>query len=427
MKKPIILFSLLSCLLLVISGCSTSTKKEEDSLAAVEGLWEGSIQVSQQPLPFQFTFQQGKGTISIPIQGLFDYPLTSVIVKDKAIAIQMDIQGQRMTFNGTIDEQTISGTFKQQGQSFPFELRKGVQSKVVEQHNVEVGVADGNLLGQLELPEGDGPFPLMVILAGSGPTDRNGNSLLLPGRNDSLKMLAEQLAAKGVASIRYDKRGIGQNTDLANKEEDLRFEHYIEDAAAFVQFAQADERFSQVGIIGHSEGSLVGMVAANEAKADLFISLAGAGRPIDEVLVEQLTSQLSSDPLQEAKAIIDKLKQGELITNVSAELQSIFRPSVQPYLQSWLAYDPAKVLQQLDIPVLLIQGDRDLQVPVTDAKRLYQAKPDATLIIIEKMNHVLKEAPENREDNLAAYTNPDLPLAEPLIEEMLHFVQKAIH
>lgn len=426
MKKSVIFLSLVSCLLLIVSGCNKTSKKE-DSLVTIEGFWEGTIDVPEQPLPIQFTFNEDKNTISIPLQGLFDYPLTSVTVKGEAIAIQLDIQGQHITFNGTIKEKQISGTFKQQGQSFPFKLRKETKEETREnQHLIEVDVTGGHLLSQLELPEGEGPFPLMVIIAGSGPTDQDGNSLLLPGKNDSLKMLAEQLATKGVASIRYDKRGVGRNTNLGGKEEDLRFEQYIEDAAAFVQFARSDERFTKVGIIGHSEGSLIGMVAAYEAKADIFISLAGAGRPIDEVLVEQLTSQLSSDQLQEAKTIIDKLKQGEFVTNVSVELQSIFRPSVQPYLQSWLTYDPTKALQQLDIPVLIVQGDRDLQISVTDAKRLHQAKPDATLVIVEKMNHVLKEAPENREDNLAAYTNPDLPLAAPLIEEILNFMQEAI-
>ena len=259
------------------------------SLESIEGLWDGSIIIPNQPLSIILTFEKNNGAISIPAQGLSDYPLTSVTVNESDVFFDMTIQGQTITFEGKVEQEKITGTFTQQGQSFPFELTKGSKEQLAEIGDfVEVKLKDGTMSGQLETPQGEGPFPLMVIIAGSGPTDRDGNSVALPGKNNSLKMLAESLAAEGVASIRYDKRGVGKNASLAGKEEDLRFGHYIDDAAAWVQFAKTDERFSKVGIIGHSEGSLIGMVAAEKTDADAFISIAGAGRPIDQILLEQL-------------------------------------------------------------------------------------------------------------------------------------------
>ncbi|WP_342514027.1 alpha/beta hydrolase [Sporosarcina sp. FSL K6-1522] len=432
MKKLGIIFCLATSLLLIVVGCSKKKEadpetppKEEDSPSAIEGTWEGSINVPNQPLPIELTFEKKGGTISIPLQGISDYPLTSVTSKESDVFFDMNIQGQQLTFNGKVEQEKITGTFTQQGQSFPFELTKGSKKEEVAETGevVEVELKDGTMSGLLEMPQGEGPFPLMVIIAGSGPTDHNGNSPVLPGKNNSLKMLAEDLATEGVASIRYDKRGVGKNAMLIGKEEDLRFEHYIEDATAWVQFAQKDKRFSEVGIIGHSEGSLIGMVAAEQTDADAFISLAGAGRPIDQVLIEQLEAQLPANLLEESKTIIDTLKQGKPVQTISPELQSLFRPSVQPYMISWLQYDPAERLQKLDAPIFIVNGDRDIQVPVKDAELLHNAKKDSELLIVENMNHILKGAPADREGNMATYSNPDLPLAKGLIEGIMKFLQ----
>ncbi|KAA0956002.1 lysophospholipase [Sporosarcina sp. ANT_H38] len=394
------------------------------SLESIEGLWEGSIIIPNQPLSIILTFEKNNGAISIPAQGLSDYPLTSVIINESDVFFDMAIQGQPITFDGKVEQEKITGTFTQQGQSFPFELTKGNKEQLAEKGDVvEVKLKDGTMSGQLEMPQGEGPFPLMVIIAGSGPTDRDGNSAALPGKNNSLKMLAENLATEGVASIRYDKRGVGSNASLAGKEEDMRFEHYIDDAAAWVQFAKTDERFSKVGIIGHSEGSLIGMVAAEKTDADAFISIAGAGRPIDQILLEQLKEQLPANLLEESKTILDKLKQGEQVKTVSPELQSIFRPSVQPYMISWLHYDPVAQLQKLQSPVFIMNGNRDIQVSIQDAERLHDATNDSRLLIVKNMNHILKEAPDDRAGNIATYSNPELPLAKGLMDGITVFLK----
>lgn len=425
MKKTWIFLLLIFCTIILLTACGKEKKVEEEvnSMESVIGSWEGAIQIPKTPLLVIIKFAQDESTISIPVQGLNDYPLSSVKLTDTNIFFDMNIQGQRITFDGKLIEDTISGTFKQNGQQFPFELTRGSNETVLEDGEiVKVNVPDGEMSGILEKPEGDGPFPVMIIIAGSGPTDHNGNSMLMPGKNNSLKMLAEDLAKHGIASIRYDKRGVGHNV-LDTKEETLTFDRYIDDASAFIAYAKKDKRFSKIGVIGHSEGSLIGMIAASKTNIDVFVSIAGAGRPINEVLMEQLEGQLSGKLLEETKIILEKLGRNEQVANISPELQSVFRPSVQPYLISWLAYNPSKEIQELASRVLIINGTNDLQVPVSDAEALYDSKVASSLLIIKNMNHILKEAPADIDGNMATYTNPDLPLANGLVDGIVEYIK----
>jgi alpha-beta hydrolase superfamily lysophospholipase len=275
----------------------------------------------------------------------------------------------------------------------------------------------GELSGTLTVPILKGTFPVALIIAGSGPTDRNGNNAQM--KNNSLQMLAHELAAQGIASLRYDKRGIGKSASAMISEELLRFENYVEDAKDWATQLKTDPRFNKLIIIGHSEGSLIGMLAAE--KADAFVSLAGAGRPIDVILKEQLTEQLSGQKklLRAANEGLSKLKEGKLVEDAPVELFGLFRPSVQPYITSWMKYDPAVEIAKLEIPIVIIQGSTDLQVKEEDARMLFMAHPlDSRLIIIEEMNHVLKIAPADRLKNIETYSKPELPLAEELVRTL---------
>ncbi|MFY8077890.1 MAG: alpha/beta hydrolase [Flavobacteriales bacterium] len=271
----------------------------------------------------------------------------------------------------------------------------------------------GELYGTLAVPILKGTFPVALIIAGSGPTDRNGNNAQM--KNNSLLLLAHELAAQGIASIRYDKRGIGASKDALISEENLRFENYAEDAKAWAAQLKADPRFDKLIIIGHSEGSLLGMLACE--KADVFVSLAGAGRPIDVILKEQLSTQLKGQKkmLRAVEEGLSKLKKGELVEDAPKELFALFRRSIQPYLISWMKYDPTVEIWKLKIPIVIIQGSTDLQVKEEDARLLFMAHPlNSRLIIIEGMNHILKLAPSDREKNIETYSNPELPLAPEL-------------
>ena len=291
--------------------------------------------------------------------------------------------------------------------------------------SAELKTKSGTLYGTLDLPDGNGPFPVVVIIAGSGPTDRDGNQLLM--KNDSLKLLGAALAAKSIAAFRYDKRGIGESAPAGGKEEDLRFETLVDDAAAWVEQLSKDKRFSKVGILGHSEGSLIGMVAAKQAKADAFVSIAGSGRGFSELLREQLTKNLAQRPdlSKRSLQILDELVAGRMVEDVPTELAGELRPSVQPYAISMFKYDPTKEIASLEIPVMIVQGTTDIQVSVEDAKRLAAANKNTQLSIINGMNHVMKHATTTPEQQ-AAYTDPSLPLVPKLLDETTAFLAQAL-
>jgi pimeloyl-ACP methyl ester carboxylesterase len=313
--------------------------------------------------------------------------------------------------------------------------KSSVQQTGVIEEAVKLATPTGNLYGTLLSPKSKNRVPVVLIIAGSGPTDRDGNSPLLKGPNDSLKLLAHGLAAHGIASLRYDKRGIGEsgremvlaakNSNKLLREEDFRFDSFIDDAVLWGEKLRGDKRFSGVTIVGHSEGSLIGMVAARRMRADGFVSIAGAGRPAQQILVEQLKLQLTPELLKQAEEILNLLAVGKTISSVPPALNLLFRPSVQPYMISWLRYNPAKEIAALTMPALIIQGTTDVQISVEDAKHLATARPTAKLLIIEGMNHILKQVLRDAEKQVASYSDPTLPVIPSLINEISRFVGKA--
>lgn len=289
--------------------------------------------------------------------------------------------------------------------------------------NIILPTTTGDIHGVLLMPDVEQPCPLVIIIAGSGPTDMDGNTLGSELQNNSLKMLAEGLATEGIASLRYDKRGIGKSQAAVMNEEQLRFEHYIDDAAAWADMFADDNRFSTIAIAGHSEGSLIGMVAAQKSKAvKAYISIAGCGRPAYEVIEEQLKPQ-PEQIQREAAAINRELREGRTVEMVPSYLAALYRKSVQPYLISWYRYNPAKEIAKLRIPVLILQGDKDIQVSSRDAEILFAARMFSSYHIIRNMNHVLKHC-ESSEiiGQLDTYQNPDLPIKEELIEHIARFL-----
>lgn len=290
-------------------------------------------------------------------------------------------------------------------------------------HPTEASVlktSTGLIHGTLTIPSGKSKKALVLIIAGSGPTDRDGNNPRM--KNNSLKQLSKFLADMGVASLRFDKRGIAASKAALIKEADIRFEHYIEDAKGWIDFLRTDERFSEVIVLGHSEGSLIGMIAAQKRNADAFISVAGVGRSADLVIIDQLEAQAPAMK-EMALPIINSLKKGEMVENVNPMFSALFRPSVQPYMISWFKYDPCVEIIKLKVPVLILQGTTDIQVSVNDASLLHEAAPKASLKIIDGMNHVLKIAPENRSLNIQTYNQPKLPLHSQLCQEIGSFIQ----
>ncbi|MFG1400775.1 alpha/beta hydrolase [Xanthobacter sediminis] len=290
----------------------------------------------------------------------------------------------------------------------------------------EHDIANGPLRGTLALPRSRTQAPLVLILSGSGPVDRDGN--LPHARNDSLKLLAHGLAARGTATLRIDKRGIAASAAGSGREEDLRFGTYVDDALSWLDVLTARARAAglspgPVFLIGHSEGALVATLAARRAAVDGLILIAGAGRPACAVVARQLEDAGVPEMLRARSGrICAALERGEPAADVPPELAALYRPSVQPYLMSWLPLDPAAALAQVSVPVLVVQGTHDLQISMADAERLAAARPAARLVPVPGMNHVLKTAPAARDANLATYMNPALPLAAALVPTLADFI-----
>lgn len=290
--------------------------------------------------------------------------------------------------------------------------------------DITIPVHGGSIAATLLVPDTTSPVPVTLIIAGSGPTDRDGNSgsFLQAG---SYRMLADSLAVHGIASLRYDKRYVGQSMNFTTPVDELRFNDYADDAVALINFLKTDKRFSKIIIIGHSEGSLLGMIAAEKIPVNAYISLAGMGEPMDKVIEWQIAQQPGVTPSLEGnvKMILDSMREGKVVHEVPSDLKTLLSPAIQPYLISEMKYDPAKEMKKIKIPVLIVNGTTDLQVTVQQAKLLHQAKPDAQLAIIPGMNHVLKNAPEDRNENFATYSNPDLPLNALLVQKITEFIQ----
>lgn len=274
--------------------------------------------------------------------------------------------------------------------------------------------------GTLYTPENaSNETKLVILITGSGPTDRNGNQS--GATNNSLKFLSEELVKNNIAVFSYDKRLFAQIKSNTLDEKTLRFDHFINDATDVILYFKSQKKYSKIIVAGHSEGSLIGMVAA-KTNVDAYISLEGAGRPINLVLIDQLTKQAPAY-IDICKANLELLKQGKMFENKNPVLASLFRESVQPYLISWIKYNPQDEIKKLTIPILIINGTKDIQTSENEAYLLKNANPKAAIKIIENMNHIFKEIKVDAE-NIKSYNNPDLPIMPQLTTEIVDFVNR---
>jgi len=278
------------------------------------------------------------------------------------------------------------------------------------------------LHGTLLTPEGP-TRAVAVILPGSGPTDRDGNS---PGGlvASAYRLLAEGLAEQGVATVRIDKRGVGGSAPAMIAEQDLTFQTYIDDARAWAAEAARVTGQLCVWLIGHSEGSQIALAAAQDGNPSVcgLVLLAGAGRPAGVILRDQFRAGLPEALLAPAFAALDELEAGRTVTDAPPELAALFRPSVQPYLISWIGLDPTDLIRVYEGPVMIGQGSTDIQVTTTDSDALSAARPTAHLMVWEGVNHVLKLAPADRAANIAVYSDPNLPLAPGVVDDVARFI-----
>ncbi|MBH1943286.1 alpha/beta fold hydrolase [Erythrobacter sp. YJ-T3-07] len=284
----------------------------------------------------------------------------------------------------------------------------------------------GDLAGTLEGTLAQGT-PAVLIVPGSGPTDRDGNSPLGIAAQ-TYKLLAEALAQRGIASVRIDKRGMFGSAAAVPDPNAVTVEDYVADIESWSETMATRSDGQCVWLLGHSEGGLMTMAAAanDPSRYCGLLLVASVGRNLGDVLRAQLAANPANAPLlPEIDAIIAKLKAGESVpaAGMHPALVPLFAPQVQGFLGSVFRQEPAELIAAHDLPVLILNGTADLQTPAADAQALANARPDATLVILERANHVLKQVPDDsRTANLATYADPDLPLAPGVVDAIAQFV-----
>ena len=272
--------------------------------------------------------------------------------------------------------------------------------------------------GTLLLPNAVEKPNLVIIIAGSGPTDRDGNQNFLKG--NSLKKLAEGLTVKNIATFRYDKRIVKQ-IRKGNVDRNMMFDDFIVDAKSVITYFKESKKYNKVYIAGHSQGSLVGIIAAKDI-ADGFISLAGAGQSMGNVIIEQV-EKTAPMYLEDTQRVIKVLEAGKTTTNFPPALASMFNLEVQPFIANWIAYNPDNEIKKLNMPILIINGTKDLQVYEAEAKLLKQAAPMAELKIIDKMNHILVKIEGDDLENSKSYNEPARKIAPELFDAIVAFIK----
>ena len=259
---------------------------------------------------------------------------------------------------------------------------------------------------------------LAVIIAGSGPTDRDGNNVNIKG--NYLMMLAEGLNENGISTFRYDKRGVGKSLGDITSADEIKFTDYINDAISIINHFRETKKYKRITVIGHSEGALIGMIASRSI-ADSFISIAGAGEDYLTLIERQLSIQPEYIKSM-STPILKKLKNKKPVDSVPPLLNSLFRSDVQMYLIDASSYLPVVEISKLDIPVLIIQGTHDIQIDVDDAIKLDMAAKNSQLELIEGMNHVFRQASENRLLNIQTYGNPNIPIDNNMVDLVSEFI-----
>jgi pimeloyl-ACP methyl ester carboxylesterase len=343
----------------------------------------------------------------------------TVKVGIKGLEVTADVDASGVVTRAQVPLQGIEA--RPEGQAAPVVADRAAPSGVTAEAFETGGPVP--LRGELWRPaSATGKVPVVVFIAGSGPTDRDGNSLL-GLETDAYRKLAEALAGRGVASLRYDKRGVGKS-GVSFDPAQLTLADFVSDAGVVLAQARADARLGPVVVLGHSEGGLVALSLAQRAPVDGLVLVATAGRPLAAVLREQLARQLDAQGLAELDRVLAALRSGAPVGPVLPPLDKLFSPATRGFLRSEMDVDPAPIFHALRVPAAVVQGENDAQVSAADAHLLAGARPDAKLTMLPKMNHVFRDEASIRLPQ-ASYTDPTLPLSPGLVDAVLATVAAA--
>jgi pimeloyl-ACP methyl ester carboxylesterase len=283
-----------------------------------------------------------------------------------------------------------------------------------EESSIKVGAIDA----VLTVPPGVERPPVALLIAGSGSTDHDGNGPQI--RPATLRKLSDQLVARNIATLRYDKRGAGGWKPEFGRPEDFRFKDYADDAVALTNYLREGGKFSRVALVGHSEGGLVAILAAQRVGVDRLVLLVTSARRQGDLLKAQLEKKLAPDVFAPIAKAVDAIMAGQIVDPPPPGLS--IPPAMQPGIASAFVEDPIDPLKKIVTPTLIVGGGRDRQVARLDFMALSTASPAAKTLWLPDMNHVLNDV-TNDADDLAAYTQSDRPLDADLIEAVAAFVQ----
>jgi hypothetical protein len=389
------------------------------------GRWEGSMALGDGELPFALRVSSAGALLDLPVQELYGYPSAGIAAGDTALALSWTFGGGQLSMRFSRAAGTVSGGYVQGEASGRLSLlRSSFQPEPAGE--LALRADDGALLpGTLALPSGSWAAkpPLIILHAGLGAADREGNNYNVPGRNDALGQLADALAALGVASYRYDKRGSGQSSWLVAREEELSFEAWVRDLSAAIGLFASDGRFSSVFVFGMNDGAVVAAAAANASAAvrGLIIACASADSTLDAF--SQAVAKAPAEQQEAGSRILSELTRGRAVAAVPDFYAASFRPSFQPYLIEAFKYDIKAELARYAGKTLIMQGDMDLQVTLEDFIALANAANGAATHIVPRMNHVLKDVPQDIEENFAAFSDPSYPVSQALAQALAEFVR----
>ncbi|WP_438422432.1 alpha/beta hydrolase [Aquimarina macrocephali] len=273
--------------------------------------------------------------------------------------------------------------------------------------------------GSLVTPYSEDNVPLVIFIMDAGAINRDGNDRM--SKNDTFKQLSYELAKEGIATYRYDKR-LFKMDGLGIKEHEISLDHYIEDAISIVDYFNKNGKYKKVIIAGHGQGSLVGMIAA-KGRADGFISITGNAVSIDRVIIEQIAKQAPGLD-KSASVAFKQLKENGRATDYDPALESIFRYNLQPFMSSWVKYNPSEEILKLEMPILIIYGDKDIQVELVQAEKFKEIIPQAEYLFVMDMNHILKEIKGGRLENHKSYNEPHRKIMPEVLTGITNFVNQ---
>jgi uncharacterized protein len=430
MNKRKLIYAALFCAATLLGILFASCSGNSQGNVRLEGDWQGHVTLGGKEKSMFVHFyilDSLAATIDIPEQGASGIPLSKVVFKYPKISFELESDPNTVKFDGVLDKSKITGSVTQGTATGKLAIERtdsvmAENVKTWKDEPVSIDTKNGKIIGTLVVPASEGPFPAILIVTDMGPTDRDGNSMFSKTRLSTLRQLSESLASQGIASLRYDRRGIGESAIALGKMNNLRLGDYVDDALGFLDLLEKDRRFFSRGVLTHGDGSVVGIRASAAGKADFLIAVASPSRSQGETIIDQYKSVFDGATFEKAKAIVMRLSSGKPAGDVDPVLRRYFPPEMEQFFISWFGVSPISEIAKLKIPVMVISGTADPVATIADRQMLAKANKLAILKVVPGMNHELlvkaKEAAAATDDK----SKPQGILSKTIVEDIFLFI-----